>query len=51
MIQDGIYGALSAMLMDGISAGINSSAYLYNKMKKGQNINKQDLVKIIFMKR
>lgn len=44
MVQDGIDGALSAMLMDGVGAGINSSAYLYNKMKNGQNINKQDLI-------
>ena len=44
MVQDGIDGALSAMLMDGVGAGINSSVYLYDKIKNGKNINKQDLV-------
>lgn len=44
MIQDGIDGALSAILMDGVGASINSSVYLYNKIKNGDNINKQDVV-------
>ena len=44
MIQDAIDGALSALLMDGIGASINSSVYLYNKIRNGDTINKQDVV-------
>lgn len=44
MIQDAIDGALSALLMDGIGASINSSVYLYNKIRNGDTVNKQDIV-------
>lgn len=44
MVQDGIDGALSSLLMDGVGASINSSVYLYDKIKNGKNINKQDIV-------
>lgn len=44
MVQDGIDGALSSLLMDGVGASINSSVYLYDKIKNGKNINRQDIV-------
>lgn len=44
MIQDGIDGALSSLLMNGIDLGINSSVSLYNKIKNGDTITNQDIV-------
>ena len=45
MIQDGIDGALSALLMNGIGASVDSSIGLYNKIKNNSNnIAEQDLI-------
>ena len=45
MIQDGIDGALSALLMNGIGASVDSSIGLYNKIRNNSNnITEQDLI-------
>lgn len=43
MIQDGIDGALSSLLMNGLTVGIDSSIYLYNKIQNNENITQQDI--------
>ncbi len=45
MVQDGIDGALSALLMNGIDVGINSVNNVYNKIKKGIKPTKSDYQK------
>ena len=45
MIKDGIDGALSSLLMDGIGASIDSSRYLYNKIRNNpESITRQDIL-------
>lgn len=45
MIQDGIDGALSSLLMNGIGVSIDSSNYLYNKIRNNPNsITEQDVI-------
>lgn len=43
MAVDGINGALSSVLMGGITGGIGSSIRLYDKIKNGENITSQEL--------
>ena len=44
MVQDGIDGALSALLMNGVGASIDSSRLLYNKIRNNPNsITEQDI--------
>ena len=44
MIQDGIDGALSSLLMNGIGMSIDSSTYLYNKIRNNPNsVTEQDI--------
>ena len=44
MIQDGIDGALSSLLMNGVDVGINSSIRLYNKIQNGIAPTNQDII-------
>ena len=43
MIEDGFNGALSSILMGGITGGIGSSIRLYDKIRNGENITNQEL--------
>ena len=45
MIKDGFDGALSALLMDGINAGLNAPTAVYNKIKNNQSVSQQELQK------
>lgn len=45
MIKDGIDGALSAMLMDAVGLGINSSVRVYNKITNNQLPTQQELTR------
>lgn len=48
MLQAGIDGALSsALIMDGASAGINSSIRIVDKIKNNQNISQKEMKKAI----
>lgn len=43
MIEDGFNGALSSILMGGITGGIGSSIRLYDKIRNGEKITNQEL--------
>ena len=43
MIKDGIDGALSALLLDGMNAGLNAPTAVYNKVKNNQHVSQQEL--------
>ena len=45
MIKDGIDGALSAMLMDAVGLGINSSVRVYNKITNNQLPTQQEFTR------
>ena len=47
MLQAGIDGALSALIMDGASAGINSSIRLVNKIRNNEDITNTEIKKAI----
>lgn len=47
MLQAGIDGALSALIMDGASAGINSSIRLVNKIRNNEDITDTEIKKAI----
>jgi len=44
MIQDGIDGALSSLLMSGIDIGLNTPIMLYNKIQRGNTVTNQDII-------
>ena len=43
MLQAGIDGALSALIMDGASAGINSSIRIVNKIRNNEDISQREV--------
>lgn len=43
MIRDGVDGALSSLLMNGIGLSIDSSVYLYNKIQNNKKITETDV--------
>lgn len=43
MLQSGIDGALTALIMDGASAGINSSIRLVDKIRNNENISQTEI--------
>ena len=43
MLKDGFDGALSALLMDGVGAGINSAVNVYDKIMNDQKISNNEL--------
>ena len=47
MLQAGFDGALSALIMDGASAGINSSVRLVDKIRNNENISHTEIKKAI----
>ena len=47
MLQAGFDGALSALIMDGASAGINSSIRVVDKIRNNENISQTDIKKAI----
>ena len=47
MLQAGFDGALSALIMDGASAGINSSIRLVDKIRNNENISQTEIKKAI----
>lgn len=46
MVQDGIDGALSSLLLNGVSAGVNSAVLVYNKINNGQRVTQEELKRV-----
>lgn len=43
MVTDAIDGALSALLLDGMNAGLNAPTAVYNKVKNNQHVSQKEL--------
>lgn len=47
MLKSGIDGAISSIILSGASVGINSCAYAYDKLQKGEQLSQEEIKKVV----